>query len=154
MLSVQLCVCVLVAHSYLTVCYPMDYSSPGSSVHGILRQEYWSGLPCPSPGHLPNPEIESASSAMQANSLPSEPFIWVTYHDAILNWSTWENGTLNWILNFVMAVDIIHFPSSHFQARCTSDDSTQDSLSSQPTALVLRFMALFPSFHSMNEWII
>ena len=28
----------------------MDYSPPGSSVHGILRQEYWSGLPCPPPG--------------------------------------------------------------------------------------------------------
>ena len=73
--AVCVCVCVLVTHSYLTVCYPMDYSSPGSSVHGILRPEYWSGLPCPSPGHLPNPEIESVSSVMQANSLPSEPFI-------------------------------------------------------------------------------
>ena len=36
----------------------MDCSPPGSSVHGILRQEYWSGLPFPSPGCLPNPGIE------------------------------------------------------------------------------------------------
>ena len=37
---------------------------------GFLRQEYWSGLPFPSPGHLPNPEIEPGSSAWQADSLP------------------------------------------------------------------------------------
>ena len=33
----------------LTLCDPMDCSLPGSSVHGILQQEYWSGLPFPSP---------------------------------------------------------------------------------------------------------
>ena len=39
-------------------CDPMDCSPPSSCVHGISRQEYWSGLPFPSPGDLPNPEIE------------------------------------------------------------------------------------------------
>ena len=34
------------------------------------RQEYWSGLPCPSPGDLPNPGIEPGSPALQADSLP------------------------------------------------------------------------------------
>jgi len=37
------------------------------------RQEYWSGLPFPSPGDLPNPEIEAVSPALQADSLLSEP---------------------------------------------------------------------------------
>ena len=37
------------------------------------RQEYWNGLPFPSPGHLPNPEIEPGSHPWQAGSLPSEP---------------------------------------------------------------------------------
>ena len=37
--------CVLVAQSCLTHCDLMDYSPLGSSVHGILQQEYWSGLP-------------------------------------------------------------------------------------------------------------
>ena len=37
------------------------------------RQEYWSGLPVPSPGDLPDPEMEPVSSALQADSLPSEP---------------------------------------------------------------------------------
>jgi len=37
------------------------------------QQEYWSGLPFPSPGDLPEPEIELRSTALQADSLPSEP---------------------------------------------------------------------------------
>ena len=37
------------------------------------RQEYWSGLPFPSPGDLPNPGIEPGSLALQADALPSEP---------------------------------------------------------------------------------
>ena len=40
---------------------------------GFSRQEYWSGLPCPPPGDLPNPGINSGSPALQVNSLPSEP---------------------------------------------------------------------------------
>ena len=36
------------------------------------RQEYWSGLPFPSPGDLPNPGIEPGSPALQADSLPTE----------------------------------------------------------------------------------
>ena len=36
-------------------------------------QEYWSGLPFPSPGDLPNPGIEPGSPALQADALPSEP---------------------------------------------------------------------------------
>ena len=37
------------------------------------RQEYWSGLPFPSPGDLPDPGIEPGSPALQADTLPSEP---------------------------------------------------------------------------------
>ena len=40
---------------------------------GFSRQEYWSGLPFPFPGDLPNPGIELGSPALQADSLPSEP---------------------------------------------------------------------------------
>ena len=36
------------------------------------RQGYWSGLPFPSPGDLPNPGIEPGSPALQADTLPSE----------------------------------------------------------------------------------
>ena len=37
------------------------------------RQEYWSGLPFPSPGDLPDPGIQPGPLALQADSLPSEP---------------------------------------------------------------------------------
>ena len=40
---------------------------------GFSRQEYWSGLPCPPLGDLPNPGIEPRSPAWQVDSLPSEP---------------------------------------------------------------------------------
>ena len=40
---------------------------------GFSRQEYWSGLPFPSPGDLLNPGIEPGSPALQADALPSEP---------------------------------------------------------------------------------
>ena len=40
---------------------------------GFSRQEYWSGLPFPSPVELPNPGIKPKSPALQANALTSEP---------------------------------------------------------------------------------
>ena len=66
---------LLVVQSCLTLCNPMDYRLPASSVQGIpLEQEYWIGLPFSSPGHLSNPGIEPSSPALQVGSLPSEPF--------------------------------------------------------------------------------
>ena len=40
---------------------------------GFSRQEYWSRLPFPLPGHLHNPGIEPGSPSLQADSLLSEP---------------------------------------------------------------------------------
>ena len=40
---------------------------------GFSRQEYWSGLPFPSPGDLPDPGIEPRSPTLQADTLTSEP---------------------------------------------------------------------------------
>ena len=40
---------------------------------GFSRQEYWTGLPCPPPGDLPNPGVKLRSPALQVDSLPSEP---------------------------------------------------------------------------------
>ena len=50
-----------VSQSCLTLCDPMDCSPSGSSVYGIYRQEYQSGLPVPSPGDLPDPGMEPES---------------------------------------------------------------------------------------------
>ena len=65
--------CVLVTQLCLTLCDPMDCSLPGSSVHGILQARILEWLPFLSPGDLPDPGIEPASPALQADSLPSEP---------------------------------------------------------------------------------
>ena len=51
--------------------WTVGYNTPPSM--GFSRQEYWSGLPFPSPEDLPNPGIESGSPTLQADSLPSEP---------------------------------------------------------------------------------
>ena len=48
----------------------MDCSSPGSSAIEFARQEYWSGLPLPSLGFLPNPEIQPPFPVLTGNSFP------------------------------------------------------------------------------------
>ena len=56
---------MFVIQSYLTFCHPMDCNPPEDRGQRLLplsmgfsKQEYWSGLPFPSPGNLPNPGIE------------------------------------------------------------------------------------------------
>ena len=55
-----------------------DSATPWTAAHqaplsmGFSRQGYWSGLPFPSPGDLPNPGIEPWSLALQADSLLTE----------------------------------------------------------------------------------
>ena len=55
---------------------------------GFPRQEYWSGLPFPSPGDLPDPGIEPVSPVLQANFLPTEP----SGKSPLLIWSSSVNG--------------------------------------------------------------
>ena len=51
--------------------WTVAYQAPPSME--FSRQEYWSGLPFPSPGDLPDPGIKPGSPALQADALPSEP---------------------------------------------------------------------------------
>ena len=65
---------------------------------GFSRQEHWSGLPCPSPGNLPNPGIKPRSLALPAESLPSKPpgspymcvCVYTHTHKAQLEWIPWN----------------------------------------------------------------
>ena len=61
-----------VAKSCSTLYDPRDRSSPGSSVHETSQQEYWSGLPFPSPGDLSDPGIKPRSPALQADASLTE----------------------------------------------------------------------------------
>ena len=64
----------LVTQWCLTLCDPAVCSPLRLlSLWGVTREEYWSGLPYPSPGDLPNPGIEPRSATLQADSLPAEP---------------------------------------------------------------------------------
>ena len=64
---------------------------------GFSRQEYWNGLPFPSPGDLSHPGMEPGSPALQADSLPTKPLgkslIWVLY---IISSFTDHNNLLRW----------------------------------------------------------
>ena len=51
--------------------WTVAYQAPQSM--GFSNQEYWSGLPFPSAGDLPDPGIEPGSPALQSDALPSEP---------------------------------------------------------------------------------
>ena len=62
----------LLSHVWLfTTPWTVAHQAPLSME--FSRQEYWSGLPVPSPGDVPDPGIKPRSPALQADSLPSEP---------------------------------------------------------------------------------
>ena len=66
----------LVSKSCPTLANPWTVAHQPPLSMGFLRQEYWSGLPFPSPGDLPNPGIEPSfpeSPELQSDALPSEP---------------------------------------------------------------------------------
>ena len=67
----QLCLCESLSRVQLFVT-PWTVAHQASLSMGFSRQEYWSGLPFPSPEDLPDPGIEPWSPALQADSLPLE----------------------------------------------------------------------------------
>ena len=67
----RMCVCVLSCVPLVVTPWTVVYQASLSM--GFSRQEYWSGLPFPSPGDHPDPGIEPRSPALQADTLPSEP---------------------------------------------------------------------------------
>ena len=76
----------------LSHCCVQFFATPWTVVQQTLlsmefsRQEYWSGLPCPSPGDLLDPGVEPGSPALQAESSPSEPLV-----KPLTTWrSTWK----------------------------------------------------------------
>ena len=66
--------CVLSRFSHvLLFVTPWTVASQAPLSMGFSRQEYWSGLPFPALGDLPDPGMEPGSPALWADSLPSEP---------------------------------------------------------------------------------
>ena len=79
--TLEPCVCSVASVTSDSL-WPHDCSLPESSVIGFSRQEYWSELPCPSPGDLPNSETESES--LMPPALAGEFFT------TNATWETWE----------------------------------------------------------------
>ena len=63
----------LAAESFPTLCDPLGCSPPGSSVRGISQAGILEWVAIPSLGDLPYSEVEPRSTALQADSLPTEP---------------------------------------------------------------------------------
>ena len=61
---------------------------------GFTRQEYWSGLPCPPPGDLPDPEIKPVSPTLKADSFPLSHQKDTVKYDSALK----EKGSLSYVL--------------------------------------------------------
>ena len=97
-MCVCVCACVcLAAQSCLTLCNLMDYSMPALLSLGFSRQEYWSGLPFPAPGNLPDPGIEPASLANV--KLFQNHFLWcpIFVNDLRISWVfSWVIQHLKW----------------------------------------------------------
>ena len=112
--------CCSVSKLCPTLCDPMDCSPPGSSIHGILQEESWSGLPFAIPRDHLNPEIKPRSPSLQADSFePSGrwhrckfPFITCTTLFRITTDRATIPGCLLWQLAHAFSV-----PTSH----CISD---------------------------------
>ena len=71
---------------------------------GFSRQEYWSGLPFPSPGDLPDPTIEPGSPTLQADALPSEPQ--VTINACVYLWSFYPVPKTNLCFCFFSSITL------------------------------------------------
>ena len=72
-LCVGVCLCAKLLLSCSTLCDHVNYRQPGFPVHGILQTRILKWVDCPPPGDPPDPGIEPASPALQANSLTTEP---------------------------------------------------------------------------------
>ena len=69
----SVCVCVRALSHVRLFSAPWTVAQQAPLSMEFSRQEYWSGLPFPSPGNLPDPGIEAGSPLLQADSLLFEP---------------------------------------------------------------------------------
>ena len=101
--------------SYSTLCNPMNYSPPGSSVHGISQARILAWFPFPSSGDLPNPGIEPTSvvsPAMAGRFFTSS--------------ATWKAQDI--LLQIIINCSVIQAISGHVSWSQGSDDIVKDEI--------------------------
>ena len=113
-----------VTQSCLTLCDPMDCSWPGFLPMGFYRREYWSGLPFPSPGDLPDPGTETQVSYISCISRQ------ILYHCA--SWEArvqkGERSTENYVLTYVHILCIyIYARKESYQTHITYQKHITDT---------------------------
>ena len=87
----------LVTKSCPTLATPWTVARQASLSMGLSRQEYWSGLPCPPPGDLPDPRTEPASPALQADSCIGGGFFTDSYQGSK---NIFRDNSLQWKKDF------------------------------------------------------
>ena len=119
---------------------------------GFTRQEYWSGLPCASPGDLPDPGIEPGSSALQPDTLLFEPLgkSWETYRLLFIYNRTlkicFQQSRFSWVLCILL---ILH-PSGSLYSMASLEEQELEKVPS-----LLHFLDcqnLKVTFRLMTSW--
>ena len=117
---VCVCVCMCVSCSFLSLCHPMDYSPPGSSVHGTFQARILDWVALPSLGNFLDPGIKPRSPTLQADSVPSEPpgkpqDRPVQFHD----WQTRSHSVQFQHGHFVLTILSLQEPVTRLKLRVT-----------------------------------
>ena len=149
-----------VVQSCLTFCSPMHCSPPHASAHGIFQHEYWSGLSLPTPGDLPNPQIETVSLESPAlaggfftTSATGDALVLVAIYsgccllaDAVeMSAPAYDSfDTLWWFLDAEICISIVKFAKRFTYDLCIFISSLRGPSVSNSTLLyVLKFEICF-----------
>ena len=123
---------------------------------GFSRQEYWNGLPFPSPGDLPDSGIKPRSPASQANFLPSEPpgkpLAYHLIHAGCLPvqlsalWA--ESGSRTYL--YISYLCVFSLPSTF---KCLLNDSSNKQILKNINDLFRQSFCLINQFLSLSHWL-
>ena len=144
---------IFFSHSVMSdSCDPMDCSPPGSPVHGISQEEYWSGLPCPSPGDLPDSWDWTHVSCIGRQIL----YLWATSSVQSLS-HVWLFAT-PWTSACQASLSITNFRThTHVHWVCDAIQPSHPLLSPSPPALNLsQYQGLFKWVSSLHQlaWVL
>ena len=92
----------------------MDYSLPGSSIHGIFQARILEWVALPSPGDLPDSGLEPGSPALQADALPSKPSGKLSFLYLDPKWSVWFGLVFGYDMGLIRQQDGGYIYSSEF----------------------------------------